>query len=62
MSQTKHFDKPRGVLPRAQGYSKWENVFRFGPRDLVASINDKYSRYMGGIFRKAVLNPGVRVT
>jgi hypothetical protein len=37
------------------------NVYRFGPRDLVACINDKYSHYIGGILKKAVLKPGARV-
>lgn len=58
---TKIYDKPRGVFPRAEGHSEMKNVYRFGPRDLVASINDKYSRYLGGILKKAVLNPGIRV-
>lgn len=58
---TKYLNKPRGILPRAKGHSLWENVYRFGPRNLTASVNDKYSRYIGGIFRKAVLSPGVRV-
>ena len=62
MSSTKYFDKPRGVLPRANGHSESKNVYRFGPRNLVETINAKYSHYIGGILKKAVLNPGVRVT
>ena len=52
---------PRGVLPRAEGHSEWKNVYKFGPRNLQETINDKYSSYLGGILKQAVLHPGDRV-
>lgn len=55
---TNRIDKPRGLFPKATGYNETMNVYRFGSRDLIQGIED---RCIGGIFRKAVLQPGVRV-
>jgi hypothetical protein len=60
MNGTKYFEKPRSVLPRATGPG--ECIFTFGTRDLVADVKGTYYHFIGGILRKAVLSPGVRVT
>jgi hypothetical protein len=57
---TKFFKTPPNRLPVARGGSehKFDHTFRFGKRDLVANVNDKYSHYLGGILKQAVLKPG----
>ena len=59
---TRHYDTPRGVLPRAEGYSKFANEYRFGPRNIAQEVASG-ERFIGigGILKKAVLQPGVRV-
>jgi hypothetical protein len=57
-----HTDKPRGVLPRAEGHSKWANVYKFGKRNMPQEVEDDiYHTGVGGILKKAILQPNVRV-